>query len=195
VRRRTAARRPSRAGAAWAFVPALGGALAHAPVLSLDLAPGLKRPLDAGATFRGRRLLGDNKTLRGALVMAGGTFAAALALHRLPAYRERLPPELRAAGPLRHGTILAATVVLGELPNSLLKRQLDVQPGERAAAGLGALLALHDQADFVLASWPLFAPVWRMTARELAEAFALVAAAHAVVNVVGYALGARGAAV
>jgi hypothetical protein len=177
----------------WAFLPALGGAIAHAPVLRFDLAPALRRPLDAGATLRGRRLLGDNKTVRGGLVMAGGTLAATLVLHRLDWYRRRLPPELRDAGPLRHGALLGAAVVLGELPNSVLKRQLEIGPGERASSRLGSLLAVHDQADFVLGSWPLLRPVWRMSGRELAEAFAVVAAAHMAVNLAGYALGARAA--
>ena len=80
----------------WAFLPALGGAIAHAPVLRYDLVPGMKRPLAAKA-------FGANKTVRGALVMSGGTLAATAALHRLPAYRDRLPPELRAAGPRAYG--------------------------------------------------------------------------------------------
>jgi CDP-2,3-bis-(O-geranylgeranyl)-sn-glycerol synthase len=173
----------------WAFLPALGGAIAHAPVLRFDLAPALRRPLDGGATLRGRRLLGDNKTVRGALVMAGGTIAATGLLHRLPSYRERLPAELRAAGPLRHGALLGAAVVLGELPNSVLKRQLGI--GERAGSRVGPLLAIHDQADFVLGAWPLMRPAWRMSGRQVAEAFAVVAAAHIAVNLAGYALGAR----
>ena len=170
----------------WAFLPALGGAIAHAPVLRFDLLGGLKRPLAAKA-------FGANKTVRGALVMSGGTMAATAALHRLPAYRERLAPELRAAGPLRHGALLGAAVVLGELPNSALKRRLGIAPGERGRSRLGVVLAVHDQADFVLGAWPLLAPVWRMSAREVAEAFAVVAGVHIGVNLAGYALGARSA--
>ena len=63
--------------ALWVFVPVLGAPLLHAPVLALDLLPGLKRPLDGGASWRGRRILGDNKTWRGALVMVTGVVAAA----------------------------------------------------------------------------------------------------------------------
>jgi hypothetical protein len=175
----------------WVFLPALGGAIAHAPVLRYDLAPSLKRPLDLGVAPGGTRLFGDNKTIRGALVMTGGTLCATLALHRLAPYRERLPAELRAAGPLRHGALLGAAVVLGELPNSIVKRRLGIGPGDRARSRLGVALAIHDQADFVLAAWPLLRPVWRMSAREVAEAFALVAGVHLAVNLVGYALGAR----
>jgi hypothetical protein len=168
----------------WAFLPALGGALAHAPILRYDLFPSLRRPLNA-------RLFGANKTYRGALAMSGGTLAATLALHRLPAYRARLPAQLREAGGLRHGALLGVAVVLGELPNSALKRRLGIAPGERAGSPLGVALAIHDQADFVLGAWPLLAPIWRMKPREVAEAFAVVAGAHMAVNLAGYALGAR----
>jgi CDP-archaeol synthase len=179
---------------AWAFLPALGGALVHAPILRYDLLPYLKVPLDGGASPGGTRLLGDNKTARGALAMAGGTFAATLALHRFDWYRRRLPAELRAAGAVGHGAVLGAAVVLGELPNSILKRRLGIAPGARLRSAPGIALAIHDQADFVLGAWPLFLPVWRMSARELAEAFATVAAVHLGVNLAGYALGARTAA-
>jgi hypothetical protein len=123
--------------------------------------------------------------------MSGGTLAATVALHRVPAYRARLPEELRAAGPLPHGALLGAAVVLGELPNSAVKRRLGIAPGERASSPFGVALAIHDQADFVLGAWPLLAPVWRMSARELGEAFAVVAGVHLAVNLAGYALEAR----
>ena len=58
------------------FLPVLGAPLLHAPVLAGDLAPGLARPLDLGLTVRGRRLLGDNKTLRGAAATAKSRAAA-----------------------------------------------------------------------------------------------------------------------
>jgi hypothetical protein len=157
----------------WAFLPAIGGALAHAPFLRYDLAPALKRPLS-------ERLFGANKTVRGALLMSAGTLAAAIGLHRLPAYRRRL-----------HAELLDAAVVLGELPNSALKRRIGIAPGQRASGPVGAALAVHDQADFVLGAWPLLAPIWRMKPREVAEAFALVAGAHTAISVAGYALGAR----
>ena len=83
--------------------------------------------------------------------------------------------------------------MLGELPNSALKRRLGIAPGERGRSRLGVALAIHDQADFVLGAWPLLAPVWRMRPRELAEAFAVVAGVHLGVNLAGYALGARSA--
>lgn len=175
----------------WAFLPALGGALAHAPVLRYDLLASLKLPLDGGATVGGRRLLGDNKTLRGALVMAGGTTAAAVALTRQRWFRERLPGELRDAPPALYGLLLGAGVVLGELPNSFVKRRLGIAPGATRSSTLGRVIAVYDQADFVPVSALMLRPLWRMTAFEAVEACIVVAGAHAVVNVVGYAIGAR----
>jgi hypothetical protein len=159
-------------------------------VLRHDLLPGLARPLDMGATLRGRRVLGDNKTLRGALVMSAGTLVATLGLSRLAAFRSRLPAEL-SDRPAAYGALLGASVVLGELPNSFLKRQLEIAPGARRGSPVGVALALFDQADFVLFARLALAPLWRMSARELAEAFTVVCAVHGAVNVVGYAIGAR----
>jgi hypothetical protein len=184
-RPRTSTRRRS-ATAAWAFLPALGGAIAHAPVLRYDLLPRLKRPLDGGSG-----IFGDNKTLRGALVMSGGTLAAALALTRLEWFRRRLPTELRDASPLAYGALLGAAVVLGELPNSFVKRRLGIEPGARGRAAPGIALALFDQGDFVLGSRVALAPLWRMSWLETLDSFARVAAVHSGVNVVGYAIGAR----
>jgi CDP-2,3-bis-(O-geranylgeranyl)-sn-glycerol synthase len=169
----------------------LGAPLAHAPVLRFDLLQALKEPIDGGRTLRGRRLLGDNKTWRGALVMIAGVEVAALALHRVPAYRRRLPPDVRDANPAIVGALLGLAAADGELPNSFAKRRLDVGRGRRAAGGLGVALSIVDQADFVLAAWPLLAPVHRMTAREAAAVFAAVAAIHVPINLAGYALGAR----
>ena len=123
---------------AWAFLPALGGALAHAPVLRFDLLGPLKRPLDGGATLGGHRVFGDNKTLRGALVMASGTTLSAMALTRQRWFRERVPGELCEA-PAVYGVLLGVGVVVGELPNSFLKRRLGSRPETRGARRWGRL--------------------------------------------------------
>jgi len=181
----------SALAAAWVFLPVIGAFLAHAPVLRFDLLPWLARPIDAGATFRGRRLLGANKTWRGALAMAGGVLGAALVLARAPWFWSRLPAEIRAAGALRYALLLALGTVLAELPNSFLKRQLDIEPGAQRPSIGGRLLSILDQGDFVFGAWLLLAPVWVMSPLEAAVAFVVVVSVHLVVNVIGYAIGAR----
>src|SRR4051812_12724010 len=183
--------RRSTAPALWTLLPVIGAPLAHAPVLRFDLLRSLKRPMDGGRTVGGRRILGDNKTWRGAVVMAAGVEAAALALHRSAAYRRRLPPEVRDARPAVTGALLGVATVAGELPNSFAKRRLGVAPGGHRGGAAGVALAVVDQADLVVAAWLVLAPVRRMTVREAATAFAVVAALHVPINLVGYALGAR----
>jgi hypothetical protein len=67
----------------------------------------------------------------------------------------------------------------------------DHRPGERDDSAPGLALAVLDQGDFVLGSRLTLAPLWRMSAAQTLEAFAVVAAVHSAVNVIGYAEGAR----
>ena len=83
----------------------------------------------------------------------------------------------------------------GELPNSFLKRRLDIAPGSRRRSAGGVALALLDQGDLVLGIWVCLLPVWVMPVWLAAIAFVAIAAVHAVLNVVGYAIGARAAPV
>lgn len=173
------------------FLPVLGAFVVHAPVLRWRLLPGLLRPLDGGWTFRGRRVFGDNKTWRGALAMFTGVLLATLALWACTDYASRLPAPLRTVGPLEFGARLGLGLVLGELPNSFLKRQLDIAPGKQRRSPGGALLSVFDQGDFVLGVWLMLAPVWCMTIAEVGTAFVGVVVVHLLVNVIGFAIGAR----
>jgi hypothetical protein len=173
---------PTSAG--WIFLPALGAPLAHAPVLRWNLLPSLRRPIR-------RRLFGENKTWRGALIMTSGTVAASTALHRLPLYRQRLPEPVALANPVRVGALLGGACWLGELPNSFLKRRLGIAPGEQRASPAGVAISIFDQADWVPMAWLLLRPVWAMSVREAAQVFLLVAGVHVPINLIGYAIGAR----
>jgi CDP-2,3-bis-(O-geranylgeranyl)-sn-glycerol synthase len=164
-------------------------------VLRYDLLRGLKRPLDGGRTFRGRRVLGDNKTWRGALCMTTGVVVATVVLWQWDWWLDQLPGAVRASTPLLVGFLIGLGTVLGELPNSFLKRQLDIAPGSRRRSPGGVALAILDQGDLVLGIWVCLAPAWVMPVWLAAVAFAAIAAIHAVVNVIGYAIGARTAPV
>ena len=168
----------------WIFLPVLGMPVAHAPVLRFDLLPWLRRPIS-------RRLFGANKTWRGALVMGGGTMAATVALYRVPEYRRALPSELEQASPALVGALLGSAVWVGELPNSFVKRRLGIAPGKQRRGALGVAISIVDQADWVPTAWLLLRPLYPLSAATLARVFAIVAAIHVPVNLVGYAIGAR----
>jgi hypothetical protein len=168
----------------WTLLPAIGAPLAHGPVLRWDLVRWLKRPIS-------RRLFGQNKTWRGAVVMTGGTVAAALLLHRIPSYRSRLPDHASEANPATLGFLLGLALWTGELPNSFVKRRLGIPPGERLRTPAGVLISVFDQADWVPMAWVLLTPVCPMSPRDAARMFAIVGALHVPINLVGYAVGAR----
>ncbi len=175
------------------FLPGLGAVVLHAPVLRCDLLKPLKRPIDGGRSFRGRRIFGDNKTWRGALVIVAGVVVTTLALSHWDWWWSRLPDDLRDAGPLPYGLLLGLGVVLGELPNSFVKRRLDIPPGAQRRSLSGVLLTIYDQADFVPVVWLLLLPLWAMAPWQAALVFLVVTTVHLVINVIGYAIGARAA--
>jgi CDP-2,3-bis-(O-geranylgeranyl)-sn-glycerol synthase len=173
------------------FVAVLGAPALHGPVLALDLFKAFKRPLDGGATIGGRRVLGDNKTWRGAIFMTAGPALAAVALTRWPAFRDALPEPVADASPLLWGALVGLGVVVGELPNSFLKRRVDIAPGTQRRTAGGLALVVFDQADLVPGVWLCLAPVYVLPVATAAVAFAAVTAVHLVINVIGYSIGAR----
>jgi hypothetical protein len=162
------------------FLPVLGAVVLHAPVLRFDLLKPLKRPIDGG-----RGWFGANKTWRGALMMFTGVLLATGVVWEL------MPDSLHEESWVVVGALIGAGTVLGELPNSYLKRRLGIAPGERRLTPGGIALIVYDQADFVPAIAICLLPVWTMPLDTLVIGFVAVAAVHLVVNVVGYAIGAR----
>lgn len=129
-------------------------------------------PVDGGLTLRGRRLFGDNKRMCGFMVLPP---MAALTFMLLGGGREILPGffaqglwPLTAAQYASLGLVCGFAFMLAELPNSFLKRQLDIAPGQapvqswlrpvvllvdRFDSVLGALLALSLLVPVPLATW------------------------------------------
>jgi hypothetical protein len=143
----------------WLSAPLMLAAALHIVVLRFRLFEPLRWPLDFGATVRGRRLLGDNKTWRGALVMIVGS-SAGMALQQ----RLRVPAlELFDYGAIEAwlwGALLGTGFAAAELPNSFLKRQCDVAPGGQATGPRYWLFTALDQVDSVIGGLLALALVW-----------------------------------
>jgi len=90
-------------------------------------------PLDFGRTCRGQRIFGDNKTLRGFVVMLPATAGSFLLLGFAVFHEPQLFARLWPLSPPEYaflGLLAGLGFMIGELPNSFLKRQLGIQPGE-----------------------------------------------------------------
>ena len=126
-------------------------------------------PMDGRRRVRGRRVFGANKTTRGFVVMIPATataFAAGAMLLVDPA-----ASGLWSATPGQYawlGAWAAFGFMAGELPNSFVKRQLDISPGtttgrpvgaacqfvvDRLDSGIGMLLALSIAVEVPWLTW------------------------------------------
>lgn len=109
----------------WFFLPAIAANMAPVLAAHYGWLPRLALPLDGGRTIRGRRLLGEHKTVRGLVV--GVVFSVAVGALQ--------------SSPLT-GAALGLGALLGDAAKSLLKRQLNIPPGHPWPP--------LDQVDFVL---------------------------------------------
>ena len=126
--------------------------------------------IDAGFTFRSRRIFGANKTWRGFVVMVPAAGLSFVLMHRL---LQPLDTTGQSLWPLSlvhlflRGCWAGCGFMLGELPNSFVKRQCDIAPGAPAHHPVAQRICfLVDQADSVvggLLAVSLAVPVPRAT--------------------------------
>ncbi|MGD9944686.1 MAG: hypothetical protein AB7L76_07080 [Burkholderiaceae bacterium] len=135
------------------LVVALGLAgIGHVYWLKTRWSQHFKQPIDGGGRLRGRRLLGANKTLRGFMAMPPAAALSFVVLSELlrwlaPAWHAQLWP-LSAGAYAALGFGCGLAFMLAELPNSFLKRQLDVAPGQLPDRGaLRLACAVWDRID------------------------------------------------
>ncbi len=173
------------------------GLAAHGLCIREGLLAGLARPIDRGRRFRGRPLLGANKTWRGVVAVALGSGAGAflLALATSPLARGAEAGTLAALGPVRAlalGFLAGGAAMLSELPNSFLKRQLGIAPGTAPARGpIGVLFFVLDQVDMLIGWWLVVALLVRPTVWLVLASVGLWLVLHQAITLAGYALGMR----
>jgi CDP-diglyceride synthetase len=159
--------------------------LVHVAVITRDVASALARPIDAGRQWRGRPLLGGNKTWRGFVVMPAAT-AITIAAQQALAARS---PHLARLAPLRYGeppawvvgAICGVAYVLAELPNSFAKRRLGIAPG-MSTPRARAVQYVVDQLDSVVGCAVAIRLLYRITTMDAAASASLGAACHVAVE-------------
>jgi CDP-diglyceride synthetase len=148
----------------WLAVPILLTGLVHLAVMKRDWLPALRRtPLDGGASWRGKRVFGDNKTLRGAVVMICGTALAAWLVAKVAVggLGWPVPIEFAGAHPAAWGALIGLGYIVGELPNSFIKRQLGIAPGAEGEGVRGRVFWVVDQLDSLVGILLAISAVWQ----------------------------------
>lgn len=129
--------------------------LMHSAWLRSSLSQRFAIPLDGGRTIRGRRVFGENKTVRGFAVMVP---AAALSFAGIAALLARndgaVPASIWALSIAQYAALGAwagFAFMLAELPNSFVKRQLDIAPGQAPDTRTAALVCFAvDRLDSIV---------------------------------------------
>ncbi len=182
------------AQALYLFAPLLASVALSALVERCDLFARLARPIDAGALLGGRRLFGDGKTWRGVLVAVIGSVATVVVQKHVVGARagSLAVVDYAGANAVLLGVAIGGGAMLGELPNSFVKRRLDIRSGRTARHPLLRLLFwTWDQIDLMTTAWPLVAIWTRPTLLLIVTSLALTLIIHPIIAVVGYLLGAR----
>jgi hypothetical protein len=94
-------------------------------ILTLKYVPNLlKYPMDFGISFKGKKLFGENKTFRGPFFMSFFTGLFGFVLVNL------MESPFEINWPFLSYFAIGFLYSLGELPNSFIKRRLDILPGK-----------------------------------------------------------------
>jgi CDP-2,3-bis-(O-geranylgeranyl)-sn-glycerol synthase len=143
----------------WFFLPA--GLANMTPIFAARL-PALRRwsfPLDGYATFRGKRVFGSHKTIRGVLSgMLIGILTVYLQVYvyaHVALVRTFVSLDYTAIQPLLFGILASGGALLGDALRSFCKRQLGIAPGKSWFP--------FDQLDYVLGGIALTAVYVRLT--------------------------------
>jgi len=183
------------AGTAYLLLPLLGGAVAHGLCMKYGWLSWLKRPIDAGASWRGRPLFGASKTWRGPVMVAAGSAVIlelqARVLHQVPSFAAI---ELFDYGHVRGallGAVIGAVAELAELPNSLVKRRLGVAPGGTKRGPLAVVFFLWDQLDVLIGFWLACALLVEPTLLRVGVSALIALSIHPLMTVTAYRLGMR----
>lgn len=170
----------------WLFLPA--GVANMAPVFAAHwgIWSRLDRSIDAGKTWRGRRLFGDHKTIRG--FVAGWLSAIIFVFIQIWLYQHW--SDLRSLSltvlnydhlnPLAWGSALALGALSGDAIKSFFKRQLDFAPGRSWVP--------FDQIDYVAGTLLSSLLVLRLPLRFYVIAVLLGLALHPLGTFIGWLL-------
>jgi len=109
----------------------------------------LRRPIDGGATWRRRPVLGENKTWYGLMVYpVGGALTAGL----LSLGGAAVHPVLHGSKAALVGATAGAAYACGELINSFVKRRFGIAAGRMVAGRWTRIQRAADLADGVIAA-------------------------------------------
>ncbi|MBX7170880.1 MAG: CDP-archaeol synthase [Pyrinomonadaceae bacterium] len=176
------------------FSPLLIGLTAHGFAIKFGWFSALVKPIDNEKTFRGKRIFGDNKTYRGILMTAIGTalgFGIQMFLHRFEIFRQIELLDYQSVRVISIGFFIGAAAMLSELPNSFIKRQIDIAPGATTNGIWNLFFYIFDQIDYLIGVWIVLTFYVEVTFQRIIFSVVFLFFSHQIISLLGYWLGMR----
>lgn len=134
--------------------PVIIAGVLHMILAKLNVLSVLKVPIDRGREWRGKRIFGDNKTWRGVVLMIALTMIA----YEIQTWSYGASDFVRGIAYYDYsevnsyyaGFMLGLGYILAELPNSFIKRRLNIKAGKGDDGFKGKIFLVVDQGDSVL---------------------------------------------
>lgn len=168
----------------WFFLPAAQANMAPIWVKKIPYLRNFSQPLDFGRTYRGQRILGDNKTIRGFVIaiIVGWMVAAlqSLAYHQWSWVRDISLLDYASLSPLLWGFLQGFGAIAGDAIKSFIKRQTNHAPGSTWVP--------FDQLDYIAGSLIAALPVIRLTAGQYLAVVVVGLLLHVLFTHIGYYL-------
>lgn len=169
----------------WFFLPAALANIAPVIAAKLPIIRNYPYPLDFYRKFRGKRILGDHKTVRG-LIAGIVTGICVVWLQKAlfansESIRQAISLDYDRVPSLELGFLLGFGPLLGDAVKSFFKRQLALPPGTNWFP--------FDQIDYILGS--ILVSMWyiRLSFTDYILIFAIGIVGHILINMLGYFLG------
>lgn len=169
----------------WFFSPA--GVSNVAAFLSgkLPFLKDLSYPADFGAKFRGKRLLGGNKTIRGFIFGILGSIAIVYLqiylYQEFEAVRQAIRLDYTQINPILFGTLSGFGALFGDSVKSFFKRQVGVPPGRSWIP--------FDQIDYIIGGIVFTSLYIQLTTYEYLALFVMWFVIHPTTTFLGYITG------
>jgi len=177
------------------FSPLLVGLTVHGFSIKYGWLTSLVRPIDNGKTFREKRIFGENKTYRGVVMTAIGTALGftiqAVVLHRWETFQKLELLDYSSPKVVFLGLLAGAVAMLGELPNSFIKRQIDIAPGATTSGILNLFFYILDQIDYLIGVWLVFAFFVSVSFQRIIFSAVFLFFSHQIISLLGFWLGMR----
>lgn len=176
------------------FSPVILAGIFNMVFVKLPVLNFLRSPMDRGWRLPdGKRLFGDNKTWKGFWGMVVLTILFTvfqeLGYRIVPSIARITLMPFDLTNSFVVGVTLGLGYALAELPNSLIKRRFDVEPGKNVSGLRGLVFGIFDQADSVIGCTIALAIIYPLTISDAAFLLAFGTGLHYVLNVLLYMVG------